>query len=166
MSNKFKVRVTDPVRDGGLGASEKVVEDGYFMAKEHEAIHKMGTHKTSTASDEDALPLSGGQQLDGRVVRDGRIGNGVSGGVVCRADTKGLGFLALVPGDRAGLGVNLIVRPEVERTESVDLDLGVESKGVEPDFSEWLTSAVHGSSDGRSERGRGQALDLTAVPVL
>ena len=83
MSNEFKVRVTDPVRDGGFEASEEVVEDGHFMAKEHEAIYEVGTHKTSTAGDKDALPLSRGQQLDGRVMCDGRIGNGVSGGVVC-----------------------------------------------------------------------------------
>lgn len=157
--------MTDPVRDGGLGASEKVVEDGYIMAKEHEAIHKVGTHKTSTTSDEDALPLSRGQQLDGRVMCDGRIGNGVSGGVVCRADTKGFGFLALVLGDRARLGLNLIVRPEVERTESVDLDLGVESKAVETDFSEWLTSTVHGRSDGRwYEKRKGTSLRLDGCP--
>ena len=156
MSNKFKVRVTNPVRDGGLGASKEVVEDGYFMSKEHEAIHEVGTHKTSTASDEDALPLGRGQQLDGGVMCDGRIGNGVSGGVVCRADTKVLGFLALVFGDRAGLGMNLIVRLEVERAESVDVDLRVESKAVEADFGEWLTSAIHGS-DGTRIGGRGQA---------
>ena len=83
MSNKFKVRVTNPVRNGGLGASEEVVEDGYFMAKEHEAIHKVGTHKTSTTSDKDALPLGRGQQLDGWKMCDGGIGNGMSGGVVC-----------------------------------------------------------------------------------
>ena len=83
MSNEFKVRVTDPVRDGGLEASEEVVEDGDFMTKEHEAIHKVRTYKPSTAGDEDALSLGRGQQLDGRVMCDGRIGNGVSGGVVC-----------------------------------------------------------------------------------
>lgn len=58
--NKFKVRVTDPVRDGGPGASKEVVEDSYFMSKEHEAIHEVGAHKTSTAGDEDALPLGRG----------------------------------------------------------------------------------------------------------
>ena len=83
MSNEFKVRVTDPVRDGGLGASEEVVEDGYFMAKDHEAIDKVGAHKTSPTGHENALPLGGGQQLDGRIMCDGRVGNGVRVGVVC-----------------------------------------------------------------------------------
>jgi len=55
---------------------------------------------------------------------------------------------------------------EVERADSADLDLGVESKAVETDFGEWLTSAIHGSDGTRRrarQRGRGQALDLTAA---
>ncbi len=69
-------------------------------------------------------------------------------------DTKEPGFLALVFGGRAGLGVNLIVRLEVEHAESVDVDLGVETKAVEADFGEGLTSAIHGS-DGSDGTRRG-----------
>ena len=45
--------------------------------------------------------------------------------------------------------MNRIVRLEVERTESADVDLGVEPKAIETDFSEWLTSAIHGSDGTR-----------------
>jgi hypothetical protein len=41
--------------------------------------------------------------------------------------------------------VNLVVRPEVERAEGLDIDLGIESKAVKTDSGEWLTSAIHGS---------------------
>lgn len=120
------------------------------MAEEHEAIHEVGTDKTSTAGDENALLLGRGEQLNRRVVCDGRIGNGVRTGVVCGLNTKELGFLALILRARARLRVNLVVRLEVKRAEGLDVGLRVESKAVETDFGEWLTRAVHGSDGTRT----------------
>ena len=45
------------------------------------------------------------------------------------------------------------MRLEVERAESVDVDLGVETNAVEADFGEWLTSAIHGSDGNDGTRG-------------
>lgn len=57
MSHHLEVRVTNPVTDGGLGSSEKVVDDGDLMAEEHETVNEMGTNKSSTASNKDPLAL-------------------------------------------------------------------------------------------------------------
>ena len=35
VSNHLKVGMADPVTNCGLGASEKVIEDGNFVAQEH-----------------------------------------------------------------------------------------------------------------------------------
>jgi len=35
MSYHLKVGMSDPVADGGLGASEEVIEDGNFVTQEH-----------------------------------------------------------------------------------------------------------------------------------
>lgn len=81
VSDHLKVGVTDPVADGGLGAGEEVVEDGDFVAQEHESIDQVGADETSSAGDEDALPIGMGEEFDGREAGKGGVGDGVVVGV-------------------------------------------------------------------------------------
>jgi len=57
MSDHLKVGMTDPVADGGLGASEEVIDDGDLMAQEHQAIDEMGPNETSATGNQDTLAL-------------------------------------------------------------------------------------------------------------
>lgn len=73
MANHLEVGVADPVANGGLGASEEVVDDCDFMTKDHETIDEMRSNESSASCDKDALALRGGKQLDGRETREGGI---------------------------------------------------------------------------------------------
>lgn len=60
VTDHLKVGVSDPVTDGGLGSSEKVVDNGHFMPEKHEAIDKMGSDKTGAPGDEDPFAIRRG----------------------------------------------------------------------------------------------------------
>ena len=59
--------------DGSLGAGEEVVKDGYFVTEEHEPVDEMGSHKPSTASDQDSFSQRWSEELDWRETRKGGI---------------------------------------------------------------------------------------------
>lgn len=66
MSDHFKVWVSDPMADRGLGTREEIIKDSDFMAKEHKTINKMRPDKASTASDQNPLALRWGKESYGR----------------------------------------------------------------------------------------------------
>jgi len=77
MSYHLKVGMTDPVTDGGLGAGEEIIDDGYFMTQEHQTINEMGSNETSTAGNQDALAFGWRQEFDRWETRESCIGDRV-----------------------------------------------------------------------------------------
>lgn len=152
MSDHLKVGVSDPVTDGGLGAGEEVVEDGDFVAQEHESVDQVGSDETSSAGDEDALPVGMREEFDGREAGEGGVGDGV---VVWVEDGLGLivGGAAL---DEQGVELLLllwrvlvkvcsgchVVRAQVEGAQEVDGDSGVEAKLFSADRDDFLARFV------------------------
>ncbi len=74
---QLEVWMTNPVTQAGFRAREEIVDDGNLMSEEHEAVHKVGTHKTGAASDEDAFSLGGRDELDRGKARQSGVRNGV-----------------------------------------------------------------------------------------
>lgn len=85
MSDKLKVGVTDPVRDGGPGTGEKVVKNGNFVTEKHQSVDQVGSDESSTTSDcrqspsrtlpltENPLSLGCRQEFDGGEIVDGGV---------------------------------------------------------------------------------------------
>jgi hypothetical protein len=84
VTNQLKVRVANPVRHARFGTSEKVIEDGDFVAEKHETVDEMRADKACTASDEDALPAGLGKKLDGWEAAEGGVGDRLRLGVIDR----------------------------------------------------------------------------------
>lgn len=78
MSDHFKVRMTDPVANSGLGSRKEIVQDCDFMAKKHESIYKVRTNKASPASDKDALASRWWKKFYGKKPRQCCVGDGPS----------------------------------------------------------------------------------------
>jgi hypothetical protein len=66
MTHKLKIGMAVPMTDGGFRTGKKIVQNGDFMAQEHEAVDKMGTNETGTASDQNALTAGRREELYGR----------------------------------------------------------------------------------------------------
>ena len=69
MTNELEIRMADPMTDGGLRTGEEVIEDGNFVAEEHQTIDQVGADEASTTGDKDALALRRRQELHGRETR-------------------------------------------------------------------------------------------------
>lgn len=152
MTDHLKVGVPNPVTDGGLGASEEVVQYGYFMPEKHETVDKVRTDKPRTTSDEDTLPLRRREELHGRETTQGgvrdRLGVGVVDGlrlvsvqtlgearVVC--EFFGIDFVDLFDGGRED-----IMRPQVERPQEVDRDFAIKTESLETNGFDFLAILV------------------------
>lgn len=73
MPHELEIWVPNPMADGRLGASEEVVDDGYFVAKKHKSVHEMRAHETSASGDQNALALARREQLHRGEARKGCI---------------------------------------------------------------------------------------------
>jgi hypothetical protein len=66
MTHQLEIGMAVPMADGSFRTGKKIVQNGDFMAQEHEAVNKMRTNETSTASDQNPLTAGGGEKLYGR----------------------------------------------------------------------------------------------------
>lgn len=98
MTDQFKVRMTNPMANRCLRAGEEVVKDRDLVAEEHQTVDKVRSNKSSTASDQDALALGRGEELDGWKAGEGGVGDRVGIGV-----EDGLGLIELRPLGEAGV---------------------------------------------------------------
>ena len=77
MSDHLKVGMTDPVADGGLGAGEKVIDNGDFVTQEHQTVDEMGPDEPGAAGDQYTLAVRRRQEFDGWETCESRIGDRV-----------------------------------------------------------------------------------------
>ena len=81
VSDHFKVGMTNPVRDGSSGPSEKVVEDSNFMAKEHEPVDQVRSDESRSSSHcSTSVPLSTLTPDPPRILLRSELGNDLTGG--------------------------------------------------------------------------------------
>jgi hypothetical protein len=57
MSNHFKVRVSNPMIDGGLGTREEVIQNSDFMAEQHKTVNEMRAYEAGASGNQDAFSL-------------------------------------------------------------------------------------------------------------
>ena len=104
MADHFKVGMAYPMTDGSLGTGEEVVEDSNFMAEHHKTVNEMGSDKTGTTSDQDALALRRRKELDGRETTQCCIRDRIRFRVVNRL---GLVHVNIAAGEPAMVIINL-----------------------------------------------------------
>ena len=143
VADHLEVGVADPMTDRGLRTGEKVVQDGNFMAKEHETVDEVGADKAGATGDKDALALRWREEPHRREAGEGGVGDGLGVrmenrlGLVRAIGTCELSMLSLLRllalvalscGDH-------VMRAEVEGTEDIEGDLAIKAKTLEADAS-------------------------------
>ena len=172
MTDHFEIGVANPMANVRARARKEVVEDGDFVAEEHQSVHEVRANKPSTTSDKDAFALRRRQEFDRRKTAEGRVGDGVGVGVV---DRLGLVHVCVPASEEVILVVYLndrlldlilpilrcrrlgrvdIMRAEVEGAECAEGDLRVEAEAVETDGCDFLAVLV----DSRAVEGEESAV--------
>jgi len=153
MSDHLKVGMADPVADGGLGASEEVVEDGNFMTQEHQAVDEVGSNETGPAGNQDTLALRRGQEFDRWETRESGVGDRVAvwvedGFGLVRCETlgePGVQFLllcVLLGKISAAWSSHNIMRSKVKRSKEINGDFAIEAKTIETNGLDFLTRLI------------------------
>ena len=145
--------------DGRLGTSEEVIENGNFMAEDHETVNQMGTDKAGATGDKDALALRRREELDGGEAGEGGVGDGLDVRVVDRLGLVGtvsscelcvfhILFLLLAVGGR--LCSHDIVGTEVERPQDIEGHFAVKTKALEANGGDDIAVLVESANLRRS----------------
>lgn len=92
VSDQLKIGVADPMVDGGLGAGEKVVDNGDLMTQEHQTVNEVGSDETGTTGNQYTLALKSRQEFNGWETRESRVGDRASVWM-----KYGLGLIRLEP---------------------------------------------------------------------
>lgn len=124
VSDHLKVGMANPVADRSLGAGEKVIDNGDFVAQEHQAVDEVRSDEPGTAGNQDALALGWRQELNGWETREGRVGDRLSIWVKYRLGLVNSGLLGgllllrtLLGGIGGTWGGQDIVRAKIQRSE-------------------------------------------------
>ena len=125
------------------------------MAKKHETVYQMGTDKPSATSNKNTLALRRCEKLNWRETSQGSIRDGI---VVWMIDRLGLiksllvrpfRFLRFFLDQRHTLGITIsyeVMGSEVQRTKGVDGDLAVETKPIETNRGDFLSTLIDWAS--------------------
>lgn len=73
VTNEFKVGMTNPMANSGLGTSEKVIENCDIVTEEHETVNEMRANKTCTTGDKDTFTLRRREEFNGRETGKGSV---------------------------------------------------------------------------------------------
>jgi hypothetical protein len=111
------------------------------VTKKHESVNKVGAHEASAAGYKDALSLGRRNKLDRGEARQSGVGDGIGVGMIDRLGlvygavfSKFCMLLFLVSdGGFAVVGGGDVVGTQIERSEIIERDAGVETKAVKTD---------------------------------
>lgn len=103
MANEFEIWMANPVADGGLRASEEIVNDGDIVTQKHQPVYQMGAHEACAPRYKDAFLPVGWQQFDRRKRGEGgkcdRLGLRIIGRLSTEQGSLHSVFAAVLGGD-------------------------------------------------------------------
>ena len=164
MSDHLKVGMADPMADGSLGTSEKVVDHGDFVTQEHQSVNEVRSDETSATGNQYTLALSRRQEFDVRETRESRVGDRmgvwIKYGLGC-GTLGGFRIFCILLGDASGAWAGRdVVGSKIKRSEVINGDFAIEAEPTEANRLDFLSRLVQNLDLDRSEWVRGVRLDI------